>query len=327
MNFKERPLGAIPSPPDFRDYRLNEFTDVYKTFPNYYLVPPYKKESDIPIYDQGYTSMCVAFTGATITEQQEYLEVGKFVRVSPGWIYGNRETGMYIGEGMVPREAWAMLCKDGVSPYKDLPYIGSFSECYVQVKQKKELLRKTALNYKKKSYVALELNNIDEIRTAIMKTGAINVSIAVCRDFDKVGSDGFLTTHTTGNIRGYHSLACVGFFEKSGTIYLIIVNSWGKRWGKDGICYMPFNYKGIQELWAITDMQRRVIEAATEARVIPPGHFVIPFRGLFEAENAEKINWWKNDKGKIEAEAILPAAPRRAIHVVEGGKDIVVENL
>jgi len=46
MSFENRPLGVIPSPPDFRDYRLNEFTDVYSTFPNYYLVPPYEKESD-----------------------------------------------------------------------------------------------------------------------------------------------------------------------------------------------------------------------------------------------------------------------------------------
>ncbi|HHY13339.1 MAG TPA: C1 family peptidase [Thermoanaerobacterales bacterium] len=327
MSFENRPLGVIPSPPDFRDYRLNEFTDVYSTFPNYYLVPPYEKESDVPIYDQGYTSMCVAFTGATITEQQEYDESGKFVRVSPGWIYGNRDTGMYMGEGMVPREAWAMLCKDGVPPFEDLSFVGSFGECYGYVWQKREALKKKAENFKKKSYVALELKNKDEIRTAIIKCGAINVSIAVHRDFDKVSDDGFLTSYTDGNVRGYHSVTCVGFMEKNDMVYLIIVNSWGKEWGKNGICYMPYNYRGIQELWAITDMKRRVVEATTEAIVIPPGHFVIPFRGLFEAENAEEINWGWDKDGKVYAEAILPPAKRRKIHVLEGSKDIVVETL
>lgn len=323
----KRPLGVIPSPPDYRDYRLYEFTDIEREFPSYYLAPPYQKEEDIPIYDQGYTSMCVAFTGALITEQQELLETGKVRRFSPGWIYGNREAGMYMGEGMVPREAWAMLCKDGVPEYQDLPVVGDFTTCYMEVVKNKERLRKKAQNQKKLSYVAVDWRNKDEIRTAIMKCGFINVSIAVYDDFDNVGRDGFLSKYPSGKLRGYHSVTAVGFFEKKDTLYLIIANSWGRAWGKNGLCYMPHDYKAIQEVWAITDMQRRVIEAAVPAQIIPPGHFVIPFRGLFEAENAESIRWWRNEKGKIEAEAILPPAKRRRIHVVEGEKDICVEVL
>jgi len=327
MSFENRPLGVIPSPPDFRDYRLNEFTDVYTVFPDYYLVPPYKSEEDIPIYDQGYTSMCVAFTGATITEQQEYHETGKFERVSPCWIYGNRASGMYMGEGMIPREAWDMLCREGVASFSDMPLLGTFGQCYTEVYINKDRLKKKAERNKKLSYVAVELKNMDEIRTAIMKCGAINVSIAVHKDFDEVGSDGFLTEFTKGSVRGYHSVTCVGFMEKKGILYLIIVNSWGKEYGKNGICYMPFNYRGIQEIWAITDMHRKVVEANIPAQVIPPGHFVIPFRGLFEAENAEEINWDWDENGKVYAEAILPSAKRRKIYVLEGSKDIIVEVL
>lgn len=326
MNFESRPLGVIPSPPDYRDYRLNQFTDTMKEFPKYYLAPPFKSEDEIPIYDQGNTSMCVAFTGALITEQQEYHETGKFIRMSPGWIYGNRKTGMYMGEGMVPREAWAALCEDGVPYYDDLPITGSFAECYGYVWQKREALKKKALNQKKLSYVAVTLKDADEIRTAIMKCGFINVSIAVYKDFYKVGKDGFLA-NTSGSICGYHSVTGVGFFEESGKVYIIIANSWGREYGKNGLCYMPYNYKGIQEIWAITDMQRKVLEANIPAQVIPPGHFVIPYRGLFEAEQAESINWGWNEKGKVYAEAILPPAKRRKISVVEGSKDIVVETL
>ena len=90
---------------------------------------------------------------------------------------------------------------------------------------------------------------------------------------------------------------------------------------------MPYDYTGIQEIWAITDMQRKVLEANIPSQVIPPGHFVIPFRGLFEAENAEQIDWGWDDNGKVFAEAILPPAKRRKIHVLEGSKDIVVETL
>lgn len=52
MAENKRPLGVIPSPPDYRDYRLYEFTDIEREFPSYYLAPPYQKEEDIPIKEK-----------------------------------------------------------------------------------------------------------------------------------------------------------------------------------------------------------------------------------------------------------------------------------
>ncbi len=326
MDFKNRKLGVVPSPPDYRDYRLNQFVDTAKVFPDYYLVPPFKDEKDVPIYDQGYTSMCVAFTGALITEQQEYDETGKLIPMSPCWIYGNRSMEMYMGEGMVPREAWDKLCKDGVPYFDSLSYTGTFSECYTRVYSNKENLKKEALNQKKKSYVSVTLKNADEIRTAIMTCGAINVSLAVYKEFYDVGKDGFIEK-ATGSIYGYHSVTCIGFLEKNKKVYLIIANSWGKDWGNKGLCYIPYNYKAIQEIWAITDLQRKTIEMNIESQLLDPGHFVIPFRGLFEAEGAEKINWGRDEQGKVWGEAILPASKRRKVSVKQDSKDIIVEIL
>ena len=38
----------------------------------------------------------------------------------------------------------------------------------------------------------------------------------------------------------------------------IVLNSWGKNWGKDGICYIPFSYP-IAEAWGIVDQITEVI--------------------------------------------------------------------
>jgi hypothetical protein len=323
MDFYKRPLGVIPSKADPRDYRIQEFVEE-EEIPEEYLVPPYKSEADIPIYDQNGFGMCVGFSGALLKEQQEYLETGKPVRMAPGFIYGNRETGMYMGEGMEPRDAWTMLCKDGVPPFADFPVLGDFPTCYGEVLKNKEKLKTKAMNNRTLSYV--RLYSTQDMQLALMKTGFINIDIAVYKPFYEVGKDGILSS-TTGSIYGYHALTCAGWKKINGKSYWIIINSWGKEWGKNGICYMPFEYKGIQEAWAITDLQRKVIEGNTEAKIIPPGHFMIPFRGLFEAENAEEIKWWRNEKGKIEAEAILPPAKRRKVHVIEGNKDIEVEIL
>ncbi len=73
--------------------------------------------------------------------------------------------------------------------------------------------------------------------------------------------------------------------------------------------------------------QRKIFKANIESQLLDPGHFVIPFRGLFEAENAEEINWGRDEKGKVWAEAILPASKRRKISVRQDSKDIVVEIL
>ena len=326
MSFKNRKLGVIPSPPDYRDYRINEFIDAAKDFPDYYLVPPFKNEKDIPIHDQKSTSMCVAFTGISITEQQEYDETGKYIKMSPCWIYGNRTNDMYAGEGMIPREAWAQLCKDGVPHYNEMPYMGSFTNCYLEVVKNKDRLKKQALNQKKKSYAAVTLKNANEIRTAIMECGAINVSMAIYKDFYDVKKDGFIEK-ATGSIYGYHSVTCMGFFEKNSKLYLIIANSWGKNWGKAGLCYIPYNYKAIQEIWAITDLQRKVIEADISAMLIPPGHFMLPFRSLFEAQGAEEIAWGRLDNGKVWGSAILPAGKKRKVYIEENSKDIVIEIL
>ena len=322
-DFSKRPLGMLPSPPDFRDYRLYEFADIETDLPDNYLVPPYEKETDIPVYDQGYTSMCVAFTGASIKEQHEYREKGTAIKMSAGWIYGNREEGMYMGEGMYPREAWTMLCKSGTPEYNDFPLIGSFGQCYTEVLRLRNTFAEKAMDNRTLSYVALDRKTVDEVKTAIFKTGFVNVSIAVYPDFDGVRD--YLKPETSGSLRGYHSTVGVGWKRKNGVDYLIILNSWGKDWGKNGLCYMPFNYKGIQEIWAITDLKRRVVDSPVPAQIIPPGHFVLPFRGLFEAEKAEAINWWRNDKGRMEAEAILPAIGRRRVHIVEGSTDIAIE--
>ncbi len=326
MDFKNRPLGVIPSKPDHRDYRLYEFTSIEKEFPDYYLAPPYTREEDIPVYDQNGFGMCVAFSGASIKEQQEYKETGRAIRMSPGFIYGNREEGMYLGEGMMPREAWKMLCKDGTPAFEDFPILGVFATCHTEVMRNKERLLKKARNNRALSYVAINFRDTSEVKTAITKCGFINLDIAVYNDFYDCPKSGYLSK-TRGSINGYHALTVVGWKTYNGKTYWIVLNSWGKEWGKNGLCYMPADYAGIYEMWAITDMQRRVIEAGAPAQIVPPGHFVVPFRGLFEAENAESIDWWRNESGKIEAEAVLPAIGRRKVHVVEGSKDITVEML
>ena len=74
MSYRQRQLGVIPSPQDYRDYKLNRVTAVKRAFPEEYTFPYL-----VPApYDQGDVAACVAYTLKAIKEMQEYKERQKF---------------------------------------------------------------------------------------------------------------------------------------------------------------------------------------------------------------------------------------------------------
>lgn len=248
-------LGAIPSIPDKRNYKLSQFTNIMKEFPAGYLVKPYEFEDQIRVYNQGFYPMCVGFACASIKEQQEYLESGICTRMSPGYIYGNRDIDHWQGEGMYPKEALEMLCKDGVPSYDKFSEMGYYEQCKNLVDERKENLFQYSSQNKTLSYIDLDFTNINEIKTALMKTGAVLLCIAVYDSFYNCPSNGVLSQpSSTEEIQGYHALQIVGWRYDN---KWIVVNSWG-RWGHNGICYMPFNYEGTVEMWSITDMIKQI---------------------------------------------------------------------
>ena len=69
MSYRERQLGVIPSPQDYRDYKLNRVTLVKRTFPDQYTYPYLITQP----YDQKYWCLC-PFSLKAIKEMQEYKE-------------------------------------------------------------------------------------------------------------------------------------------------------------------------------------------------------------------------------------------------------------
>ncbi len=307
--------GAISSPYDERDYKIQEFIASKATqFPKNYLVEPYKNLDEISVYNQLNTSMCVAFSCAEIKEQHEFKERGIKQRYSPGFIYGNRDYSDHLGEGMVLRNALRHLVDDGTPPFTDFDYIGDFSTAYSLVQNKKPLLIDKAREQKIKSYV--RLYNINEVKTALINLGAVLLSINVTESFFDVKSDGKVPNYA-GDFYGRHAMVIVGYTEND---EWIVLNSYGKEFGDRGFCYLPFNYKGINELWSLTDLERIIppISPTTikmqigsqkytvgnvekEMDVIPKlinGTTLVPVRFIAEALNY-KVDWDKQSQSVI----------------------------
>jgi C1A family cysteine protease len=240
-------LGAIPSPPDDRDYPLSRLTPVKAEFPEEFclLMPEIK--------DQGYVGSCVAHSLAYCREITESKQSGEN-KFSVGFIYANRLSTDYQGSGMYPREALSQLLKCGDVPYNDFPINEEYNIVKTAIEAHKAELMEKALPYKITAYARLSLDN--EIKTALMELGPVTIMIPVYNSFFFCPATGMLQMPgATESIQGYHQITIVGWKKVSPyEERWVVLNSWGSNWGDKGKCYMPFNYP-IEEKWSMTDKE------------------------------------------------------------------------
>ena len=315
-------LGVIPSKQDPRDYRVAAFVPVGDTFPTEYIVPYVPK-----IYDQGQYGMCVAFSCAAIKESQEYAERNIQKRYSPGFIYGNRKAGDYTGEGMEPREALKNLVTDGVPEYARFSTVGTYYECYSNIQIVKDQIYDYARPQVISSYVRIYTEQ--EAMTALTKLGPVLLTIAVYNSFYNPPSTGIIpSVGLNESITGYHALTIVGWKMINGKKYWIVNNSWGTGWGKSGQCYIPVGYKGINEMWSITDVHptaERTIEMAIPMQVLGAGYSVLPFRPIYEAIGGT-VTWGRTPTNKVWAQAVVPLPGKNVtIYSEEGSTKLTIK--
>ena len=167
--------GAIPSPPDSRDYKALDHVAL-GTRP-----PEYMPTELAPIAGQGLVGSCVAQTLALIKAYQEYRERGQMELYSTDFIYWNRKLTDYQGQGMITREALSNLVADGTPPKAILPgnydYVPGYATTYLTDKIR-ELAKPQVIS----KYAAC--NTIDEIRNCIFANGPVAIITGVYDSFD-----------------------------------------------------------------------------------------------------------------------------------------------
>lgn len=228
---KERKYGYIPSPKDLRDYKMKSKINKSIQLPTEFVV----KHSHIK--DQGLVGSCVAHAIS------EVLETNDNTNYSTGWIYGYRPFGYYQGEGMITSQALKTITKLGAVEEVDFSMNVEMNRAKEEVDSRLDLLKLKASDHKVKSYA--RLNSIYEIKCALFSSNK-PVLIAI-----KVGENG-LELDDKGialipdAYSGGHQLVCYGWNEDG----LLIQNSWGESWGKNGTFILPITYP-ISEAWLI----------------------------------------------------------------------------
>jgi len=287
------------------------FTTIPVSFPESFEISHLPK-----ILNQGNIGSCVAHSLRSVVESLNYKETGKYVDFSSGFIYGNRYPGDYTGEGMYPNEALRALCKDGTPSYDRMPINMPCSVCYDYIKNSPYDLKTLGKPQKIMSYV--RAYNVDEIKTMLTTMGPVSMMIAVYPSFYNSGE--LVPNVGLGeSVNGYHQITILGW---KGSRWLM-QNSWGKGWGSGGRALLPMDYKGITEIWGITDMIPQTSEIKMDVPMqLWQGRTMVPIRFVAEALGA-RFDWTHNSDGKLLVTIIVPPQEREKVIQLIDGNDIL----
>ena len=229
--------GVVESSYDARDYKIKADSE----FPEEFELP-YK----VSVKNQGSKPTCVAHAVSSLIEYHNLIETGKYRKFSTEFIYGTRDIGYYIGDGMVIRDALKTVQKYGDCYYADCPGNHDTADAMNNVNEKVEEYRDLAYPHRIGSYYRVKTP--EEMKTALMTHGPVVISMT-CKDNAYIADDIYCYPQDAEN-SGRHCVLVVGWNENG----WIIQNSWGALYAGDGYFTLPFDFK-INEAWGTTDQK------------------------------------------------------------------------
>ena len=139
---------------------------------------------------------------------------------------------------MIFREALSRLKDFGTCFYDDFSGFYDAKTAMKLYHQKKAELDPKARPYRISSYYAV--NGIDAIKQGVYRLGGVIVSYPMYECLCYPDSNGYVNynPNNLGASLGNHAMTIVGWTET----HWIVLNSWGTKWGKNGICYIPFEW-------------------------------------------------------------------------------------
>lgn len=252
-NWKEKVGGMKESPVDPRDYQVSykaiSLPEEYNTNPSNY------------IHDQGSYNNCAAHALSSYIEILLKSE-DKFKEVSFPWLYGNRRHTTYKDEGLISRDLLKASQKDGNLYLEDYSKVEEMKAAMNTFNKSYLIFKDRALKMKLGNYY--QCTTIQEVKEAIYKYGSCMIGTVLFDSFGKVATgetlymnEPIIEDNSLEPMVGGHMMIAVGWIKD----YLIIQNSWGMEFGKNGYFYMPFSLAtwnertgfpiSVFEAWAI----------------------------------------------------------------------------
>jgi hypothetical protein len=291
QEFEGRPLTALPSPHDPRDYKYPRILSTKAPLRD--TGGPIDYRENMPsVFDQKQRGSCVACATAWTPKAFQEINEGDFPvsGLSASYLYTRCKQldGIPNDEGTYPRTAMQVLYKYGICPEDAMPYSTLSSLPAPRVPGIPVIADAQAGKYKISAYAQLaDYIDVDRsgllatIRQALLREGPIVLALLVCSNFvpDSMGR----LPLPQGTIQGGHAVGIVGHLPEIKC--LILRNTWGKDWGINGYAYLPEEwltwtsdvYKSVFEAWTATDS---VVPKRAKEIIIVPGAYTMNVDGV-----------------------------------------------
>lgn len=232
--------GALPSPPDARDYKFEDIGGAAE-------VQPYR--STVPlgeIVNQLTSSQCGGCAGGYYRREREYVQNGHDELISHTYIYGKDSYG---GEGMYARDL-ARILRDGVPRVQKWEHWGTKAQAQEIVSLYAASLADECHKLRGESYYFC--NTWTSVLNAIRACNGCILMVACHSNWTSpykgiIGKD-------AADFWGYHFVFAKDYAKKDNGAYRIrFVNSWGSEWGDSGCGYLDTDINTFKEAFAIVD--------------------------------------------------------------------------
>ncbi len=210
-----------------------------------------------PVKNQGPFGTCYAF-GATAAAESTYNRAKglyndqavsfseSFIIWSLGQKYDGFPVGDYGGGGTYKKDPLQALVDYGIIRSEIFPYSAEIMTAYNYDRDHKLEYYWDYPRVQFSGWHRLPANDIETIKRAIMKFGAVEVSVLAEDDFRPYGVYSNEVRDANNHLEFFsstnHAVALVGWDDEEGA--WILRNSWGVNWGEDG--YMRIEYQSAR---------------------------------------------------------------------------------
>jgi hypothetical protein len=243
MKKKKQALGLHKSPKDERDYLAAPFL-----LPSIYAIPTHFDCTGkmTPVRNQGSEGSCVGFAMSVgVKEYQEQLQYGKYIPLSPRYVYEYAKAISGHKEGTTLKAAMQVVYGKGVCEEKHWPYTANKKGV------QDDKADKNAAKYKVKGFA--RVRNIDELKLALVdsRIGPTLIGVMVYKGMvsEPCNSTGIVPNPSCWDRRsplGGHALCAVGYNDNSPYFkndgHIKVKNSWGEKHGDKGYLYLSYKY-------------------------------------------------------------------------------------
>lgn len=262
----EQRTQVVESSYDVRDYSICADSQFPETF---------ELPLKVNVKNQGSKPTCVAHALASLIEYHNLVETQKYRKFSTEFIYGTRDIGYYVGDGMCIRDALKTIYKYGDCYYTDCPGNSNVEAAMQKINENVEDYRNKAYPYRIGSYYRVRSEK--EIKTALMNHGPVVISMTTMIGA-KIKDDCYYYADDAKK-SGLHCVLIVGW-NKTGWI---IQNSWGVTYAGDGYFTLPYNIK-INEAWGTIDQS----DDYSLLKRKPRNKFMDAIYSVYN----KIVNWW-----------------------------------